>query len=361
MSSTKADITEDQLRDQWPGVLELLLLDHSRGDDDKRGETHNIRWATGGYVVVDEDGYYPEQEVQIPLITGQHGDVVLPRVYKRLETQFDRTKAKAEVFTPGWVVNAQNNLVDEAWFGRPDVFNTVSSDQKTITPTPGLVEFPEPGESDDRPGKKAPSKTWEDYIRMNWLESACGEAPYLVSRYDAATGEGISLENRFGALDRKLRIIRENVDESVDEDIWFEFVLSAFKSVFGYEWQGDSLLVARENLLFTFFDVYRDRYGRDPKLEQVLSIAEVISWNLWQMDGLKYVVPETCHEEGENWIFGGDSLFGEEIVTRECQGCVKGDPRRHTGRYAWIMDWEKNKPVRFVDMLKDGGKKAGRR
>ena len=125
----------------------------------------------------------------------------------------------------------------------------------------------------------------------------------------------------------------------------------AYQSVYGYEWQGDSLLVARENLLFTFFDIYRDRYDQDPDLELVKKIAEIISWNFFQMDGLKYVLPETCHEEGANPMFD-DSLFGEvELV--ECRGCSKNDPAAHTGRYARIKDWQTNKTIRFVDMLKE--------
>lgn len=48
----------------------------------------------------------------------------MPRVLKDKQLQADRTKDKAEVFTPSWVCNAQNNLIDEAWFGRKDVFNT---------------------------------------------------------------------------------------------------------------------------------------------------------------------------------------------------------------------------------------------
>jgi hypothetical protein len=29
----------------------------------------------------------------------------------------------AEVFTPSWICNAQNNLIDNTWFGRDNVFN----------------------------------------------------------------------------------------------------------------------------------------------------------------------------------------------------------------------------------------------
>ena len=66
------------------------------------------------------------------------------------------------------------------------------------------------------------------------LEITCGEAPYIASRYDAATGEIIPLERRIGILDRKLRIVNEN---ATDEDEWFKWAFRAFQSVYGYEYQ----------------------------------------------------------------------------------------------------------------------------
>ena len=54
-------------------------------------------------------------------------------------------------------------------------------------------------------------KTWKDYVDLVCMEITCGEAPFLVSRYDAATGEIIPLKKRIGILDRKIRIVNENV------------------------------------------------------------------------------------------------------------------------------------------------------
>ena len=34
----------------------------------------------------------------------------------------------------------------------------------------------------------------KDYINIKWLEIACGEAPYMVSRYDSITGEVIEYQ-----------------------------------------------------------------------------------------------------------------------------------------------------------------------
>ena len=184
-----------------------------------------IHWVTICYFAGEGDTYRPEEPIEISYITGEHGNLIAPRVYKEKEHQANRTKDKAEVFTPGWVVNAQNNLVDNVWFGRSDVFNIVSDDQKTMTATTDKIEFPDVEEEGDdkkrRTKKDMEAKTWQNYVRRTWLVASCGEAPYVVSRYDAATGKSIPIEERFGALDRKLRVIRENVDESVDVDELF--------------------------------------------------------------------------------------------------------------------------------------------
>lgn len=62
-------------------------------------------------------------------------------------------------------------------------------------------------------------------------------------------GEAISLENRIGVLDRKLRIVNENTTE---EDDWLKWAYRALQSTYGFEFQGDNVLIARVNLLMTF-------------------------------------------------------------------------------------------------------------
>ena len=92
----------------------------------------------------------------------------MPRVLKDKQAQIGRTKDKAEVFTPSWVCNAQNNLIDEAWFGRKEVFNQeiITEDgSHTWVPTSGKITFPE-GDS---------QKTWKKYIVDNRMEITCGE------------------------------------------------------------------------------------------------------------------------------------------------------------------------------------------
>ena len=130
-------------------VLDTLLRDHTTGQ--------NIFWATHDYKPVGS-GYDYHSEILTEQITGKNGKVICPRVLKSKEQQTDRVKDMAEVFTPSWVVK---KMVD-------------------------YVDFD---------------------INTRCLELTCGEAPFLVSRYDATTGEPIALSERVGILDRKIHLI----------------------------------------------------------------------------------------------------------------------------------------------------------
>lgn len=99
---------------------------------------------------------------------------------------------------------------------------------------------------------------------------------------------------RIGILDRKLRVVNEN---TTGEDDWFKWAKHAYEATYGFEYQGDNLFFARSNLVQTFVDYYKDRFGKEPSLKKVKSIAEIVSWNLWQMDGLKDTVPVPFPQE----------------------------------------------------------------
>ena len=124
-----------------------------------------------------------------------------------------------------------------------------------------------------------------------------------------------------------------------------------FQSIYGFDWQGDNVLLARENLLLSFIDYYEERFEEAPKIETLRVIADILSWNIWQMDGLKFVIPDSCVEVADSQI----GLFDENPIMHLCEGCEKNDPLLHTGIYCQIMDWEENKPVRFVSLLNKRG------
>jgi hypothetical protein len=188
-----------------------------------------------------------------------------------------------------------------------------------------------------------------DYVSELRLEITCGEAPYIISRYDTVTGSIIEPKNRIGLLDRKFRVINENVKNDHE---WLECVKKAYQSVYGYEWQGDSLLIARENLLYTFIDYYELRFKTKPSVNILKDISRIISWNFWQMDGLKGVIPLS----GDNNKVIQMDLFGEE-VTEKCLGCKTQEILKHNGLYSLIMNWKENKTEKFINAFKGSSKR----
>ena len=295
-----ADISENQLLHSYgEKVCMNLLKDHTT--------QQNIYWATDSYadygedftffapITLDKITSYASKEGKVitkeqynelvkknPEEKDNYQEIIRPRAVKSKEEQTQRAKDKAEVFTPAWICNAQNNLIDEEWFGRKEgLFNSPDPEnpQKWIN-NEEKIEFPE-------------GKTWKDYVADTRLEITCGEAPYLCNRYDAVTGEyNENVKYRIGMLDRKLRIVSENTKDSKDWILWAKIALRA---TYGFEWQGDNLLLAREALFFTFEEHYIAQFGEKKfnqnKMRMMPGAAYIISWNVWQMDGLTYGFP----------------------------------------------------------------------
>lgn len=329
MDKNRIDIKENYIRHLDNELLAILLKDHS--------SEKNIIWATDNYSSRGS-GYDFHDQITIHTITGHNGNVIKPRTEKSQKEQAERVRQKAEVFTPSWICNKQNNLVDNAWFDSTNIFNI--EHDKGWTATTDKIKFPSPS-----------GKTWEDYIKSTRLEITCGEAPYLVSRYDAVTGEAIELSSRVGMLDRKLRVVSENIES---EPEWYAWAKTAVQNIYGFEWQGDNVLLARENLLFTFIDYYEDKFGIFPIKEYLREIAAIISWNIWQMDGLKFVIPESCKEAKDNQVSMDSYDF--DNTNEPCPGCLHNDPHSHRGIYCKIMDWEENESILFVSLLNKKGK-----
>ena len=331
--SDNIDVSENELLKQSEKTLNLLLKDHTT--------QKNIFWATNSYAAYGE-GYSYFDAITIERITGENGIIIRPRSVKSKDEQMERTKDMAEVFTPSWICNAQNNLVDEAWFGRKNIFNIEDNQSHTWQAVSEPICFPE-------------GKTWKDYVRATRMEITCGEAPYLVSRYDTTTGKFIPLEQRIGLLDRKLRVVSENTTTSGE---WLSMAQVAYENIYGYEWQGDNLLLARESLLVSFIEYYQAKFGKRPINKSIEYIAYIVSWNLWQMDGLKGVIPDSCKH---NITRKGVDMFGQDEIRRIiCPGCSKQIFREHNGIYCLIKDWgikdsntgETNRKIRFIDLLR---------
>ena len=295
----------------WPveNVLDSLLQDKTT--------KKNIIFATNA---LSDSGYQIDAKAQMTrgLLLGLDPHVLQPRVAKEQAEQSERTKSHAEVFTPSWLCNKMNNHLDEEWFGRKNVFNMETENSRAWVVTNDNIVFPE-------------GKTWQDYIELKQLEITCGEAPYLVSRYDTTTGEMIPLDLRIGLLDRKLRVVKENTD---NKEMWLEWTVKSFQSVYGYEWQGDNLLIARINLLMTFVEYYMDRWAERPTDSELKKVANIIAWNIWQMDGLTGTTPLGAPtielEQLELDLFGDRKVETEE----------RSEPCR-------IYDWKANRSIYY--------------
>ncbi len=319
-------IVVDILEDKLPtSLLEILLQDHTTEE--------NIFWACNDYEELGA-GYAFSDPITLDSIRGEHGRVIMPRVMKHRDLKRRRTKEKAEIFTPAWVCNLQCNCGDDGYLAEGVSFNyNLDAEGREWEATTEPIRFAE-------------GVTWQDYILRTCMEITCGEAPYLASRYDAVTGETIPIYKRIGLLDRKLRVVGENVSDRAD---WLVWVTKSFQSVYGYEWQGDNILLARENMLYTFIEYYRDRWNEEPTLEEQTEIAEIVAWNIFQMDGLKFVIPNSCHEEVQH-----TGLFEADVKRVPCPGCKKNDPLLHNGIYAKIRDWQQDGVLHFIDIYRQG-------
>lgn len=287
------DVMEDDIRSQMPHILELLLLDRTTSSPKS---SKNIIWANDNYKEYGATSYAAKAQIRPELITGRMGKLIMPRALKSADMQKKRTKTKAEVFTPTWIVKKQNDAVESNY------------------------------ESDDV----------ETYIRRKWLEITCGEAPYMVTRYDMGTGEPIPLGERVGFVDRKLARINREVFDKAE---WQRLVELAYKASYGFEWNGDSLLLARENLLYTYRDYYLDKWGEPPIYGLFEDIAHIISYNAFQMDGLTYTIPLS-----EKRV----RIQNYQMSFFDVDGPEKEEWEVVPGKRVRIMNWDINK-MEFFD------------
>lgn len=274
------DISEESLAKESADLLKILLKD--------RTTKKNIVWATHSYELLGK-GFAPSDRINPSKVTGSFANLIQPRSEKSKYEQKDRTKIRAEVFTPTWLVAKQNGYVES----------------------------------------ELGSLSLEEYVDLRWLEITCGEAPYMVTRYDTVTGKEIPLSERVGFVDRKLQRISREVS---DEVTFYEFLKKAYRASYGYEYQGDSLLLARENLLATFEDYYLAKTGNQPTLEQKKEIATIISYNVFQMDGLKKSSPYSAKQRQSQQL----SLFADELEVQEVEESQ-----------TQIKDWKKNRMMGF--------------
>ncbi len=290
-----ADISENKIRESMPDILDILLIDRTRSTAKAK---KNIIWANENYLKHGQD-YTATAHIKPALITGQMGHIIMPRALKKRDLQKQRTKSKAEVFTPLWMVKKQNDVIEQNYL----------------------------------------NDNLETYIKRTWLEITCGEAPYMATRYDMETGQIVPLFERVGFVDRKLKRINVEINDKAE---WQRLVEEAYKASYGFEWNGDSLLLARENLLYTYQDYYSAKWQELPTYGLLKEIAEIISYNIFQMDGLKYIIPLT--EKRSKVIDPQMSFFMDE----ESQEKWLIQP----GKRVKVMNWD----TRKMEFFEKGGK-----
>ncbi|MFA9623551.1 restriction endonuclease [Moraxella sp. E6BC] len=281
------NISENALYQHCPEILEILLKDRSASFYSKR--KCNIIWANNNYEYLSEH-YQATCQITPNLITGDNKGLIVPRALKPKSEQKQRTKN----FTPSWVVKLQNDALDA---------NFINDDLTT-------------------------------YISRIWLEITCGEAPYIANRYEMSTAKKIAINKRVGFLDRKLQRINTEIHH---KQKWQKFVKKAYQSCYGFEWNGDSLLLARQNLLATYYDYYCDKWGDKPPYDALKQIAKIISYNIFQMDGLTKCIP--LSKRIETIISYQTDLFDDP----------KPKTIIHQGRPTKIKNWQTGKLIDFME------------
>ena len=286
MQLLTVDISEEGIANDSGTLLTILLKDQTT--------KKNIVWASPSYEGMGKP-FCADQPIKKNLIIGSYDSIIQPRVEKNKRNQEMRTRKRGEVFTPPWLVDKQVSIV----------MNEI-----------GDISF-------------------ESFIALRWLELACGEAPYIVTRYDSVSGDIIPVDKRVGFLDRKLQRIAE---ESTTEKEFIKWSKLAYESSYGYELQGDSLLLARENLLLSFCEHYNHKFSKLPNMKVIKQIATIISYNIFQMNGLTKQTPYSSDSKNNIQL----NLF-DEVNDQE----KKGD------MFTLVKDWE-NKVLVSVDSISKG-------
>ena len=279
------DVSESGIAKDSMSLLNILLKD--------RTTKRNIKWASPSYKGMGKL-FHADREIRASLITGKYGTIIQPRVEKSKQKQELRTKKRAEVFTPAWLVDKQGRMVE----------------QET-----GPMDF-------------------NSYIRRKWLELACGEGPYMVTRYDSTTGDMIPVSERVGFLDRKLQRIMSYTDGETE---FIDYCIAAYETSYGYEFQGDSLLLARENLLLTFCEYYQYKFNHKPDIKTTKKIAQIISYNVIQMNGITLETPYSVIN---------DALVPMDIFNQNTELAVGKN------RAAAVKDWHRNEMITIESISK---------
>lgn len=268
------NIQDDMIELHKLGLLDTLLVDKTT--------RRHILWGTDAYREYGER-YAKYGEIFVTLVLFNNLGVIKTRARRNFEQQVGRTKMHGEVSTPLWVCNKMIDAIDCDWFGMEKLPMDAWQQIDTLF--------------------QQTKKSWKKYVDNKRLEITCGEAPYLVQRYDGTNGNMIPVEERMGILDRKLHVVSTY---ATTQDTWIHWAIRALEATFGYEYQGDNLLIARVNVIKTFIEFYTHRWNEIVDVKNLKQLVNKVTWNLWQMDGLTDTIP--CHMDSIEEL----SLFDEQ-------------------------------------------------
>lgn len=278
------NISDDMIELNRAGLLKKLLEDKTT-----KGQ---ILWGTDAYR---ERGpaFEREREMDTSLLLYENAGLLKTRARKAFEQQSERTRQHGEVFTPRWICDVMIDHLDKEWFGVKEIDFLSSMDVLFV------------------------KKKWKKYVDSKRLEITCGEGPFLVQRYDVSTGDIIPVPERKGILDRKLQVVSRYAETEEEWKIWAK---RAYEATYGYEFQGDNLLISRVNFMMTYREFYQKRWQKEPELSEWEKIENIITWNLWQMDGLTGEIPYARMDPlGPDLFQLADPAFKEEDIHPACR------------------------------------------
>lgn len=278
------NISDDMIELNRAGLLKKLLEDKTT-----KGQ---ILWGTDAYR---ERGpaFEREREIDTSLLLYENAGLLKTRARKAFEQQSERTRQHGEVFTPRWICDVMIDHLDKEWFGVKEIDFLSSMDVLFV------------------------KKKWKKYVGSKRLEITCGEGPFLVQRYDVSTGNIIPVPERKGILDRKLQVVSRYAETEEEWKIWAK---RAYEATYGYEFQGDNLLISRVNFMMTYREFYQKRWQKEPELSEWEKIENIITWNLWQMDGLTGEIPYARMDPlGPDLFQLADPAFKEEDIHPACR------------------------------------------
>jgi len=324
-------------------ILSILLKDYTTGK--------NILWGTDNYTGLGA-GFCADDSIDKKDVGGYNSNFIHPVIAKEGEARTEDIISFVKNIISLVPDNEEEEPIKEIIDGNlVYTSDTIVDENEENAEKPEKINFFYQSSSIEKAEKFLPYETAyfavkpDNPINYNLISKQffvknCGEGQYFVTRYDNTTGKTISISERGGIVDKKL----SSLGNDLAEDEWQNWAKDAYRSVYGYEFCGTKLLIARANLLLTYEEYYEDVFGLPITEKDLKEVANIIIRNIIQADGKKGVIPYSC---GENKAV--QLSFFDMDNQGICEGCLSGNNLLHRGIFASYYDWDKDKNIRLVD------------